>query len=49
MKQSDTQLPLLHTTPLPQLVPFDTLDQVVVDVVGVQTWQALAGFTVPAG
>ena len=31
------------------VVPSDSFDHVVVDVAGVQTWQALAGFTVPAG
>jgi hypothetical protein len=30
----------------PQDVPSGSLDQVVVLVVGVQTWQALPGFTV---
>src|SRR5580698_5926362 len=49
MKQSATQAPLLHTSPLAQLVPFGSLDHVVVEVAGVQTWQAFAGFTVPAG
>src|SRR5580704_10152149 len=49
LKQSATQAPLLHTSPLAQLVPFGSLDHVVVEVAGVQTWQAFAGFTVPAG
>ena len=49
MKQSVTQAPALQTSPAAQLVPFGSLDQVVVDVAGAQTWQALAGFTVPAG
>jgi hypothetical protein len=32
-----------------QAVPLDALDQEVVLVEGVQTWQELAGFTVPEG
>ena len=36
MKQSATQAPLLHTWPAPQLVPLGSLDQVVVEVAGVQ-------------
>jgi hypothetical protein len=49
MKQSATQLPALHTRPAPQLVPLGSLDHDVVEDAGVQTWQALVGFTVPAG
>src|ERR1700679_2838643 len=47
MKQSATQVPLLHTSPDAQLVPSGSLDHVVVEVAGAQTWQAFAGFTVP--
>jgi hypothetical protein len=32
----------------PQLVPSATADQALVEVPGVQTWQAFAGFSVPA-
>jgi hypothetical protein len=49
MKQSDVHVPLLHTSPVAQPVPSGTLDQVVVEVAGVQTWQTFIGFTVPAG
>ncbi len=49
MKQSATHAPLLHTSPEAQAVPLGSLDHVVVDVAGVQTWQAFAGFTVPPG
>ena len=49
MKQSETQLPAPHTLPAPHAVPFGSLDHVVVELDGVQSWQALAGFTVPAG
>src|ERR1700678_3499871 len=49
MKQSAMQAPLLHTSPGAQLVPLGSFEYVVVEVAGVQTWQAFAGFTVPAG
>ena len=49
MKQSARQAPVLQTSPTAQVVPLGSDDQVVVEVVGVQTWQALAGFTVPPG
>jgi hypothetical protein len=49
MKQSDTHVPLLQTSPAAQPVPSGSLVQVVVEVAGVQTSQAFAGFTVPAG
>ncbi len=49
MKQSPTQRPPLHTSPVAQKLPSDTLDQVIVDVAAVQTWQGFAGFTVPSG
>jgi hypothetical protein len=49
MKQSATQVPLLQTSPEAQLVPSASSDQVVVEVAGLQTWQAFAGFTVPSG
>jgi hypothetical protein len=49
MKQSAAHAPLLQTCPLAHVAPLGSFDQVVVDVAGVQTWQALAGFTVPAG
>jgi hypothetical protein len=49
MKQSATQVPALHTTPVPQLVPSGSLVQVVVEVMGAHTWQAFAGFAVPEG
>jgi hypothetical protein len=48
MKQSERQLPVLHTWPAPQLVPSFLLDQVVVELAGVHTWQALPGLDVPA-
>jgi hypothetical protein len=48
MKQSAEHVPLLHTWPLPQLVPSLLSVQAVVEVAGAQTWQTLAGFTVPA-
>jgi hypothetical protein len=47
------QVPLVHTSldvqalPSLQLVPLMTLDQAVVDVAGVQTWQALAALIAP--
>ena len=37
MKQSDTQLPAHHTLPAPHAVPLAALDQVVVELAGVQT------------
>jgi hypothetical protein len=47
MKQSGVQLPPLHTSPEAQYVPFDAVDQAVVEVDGVHSWQAFAGFAVP--
>ncbi len=49
MKQSARHAPALQTWPAPQALPFGSFDHAVVDDVGVQTWHALAGFTVPAG
>ena len=49
MKQSARHDPALHTSPVAQDVPSGSFDHVVVDEAGVQTWQALAGFTVPPG
>ena len=49
MKQSETQLPALHTCPAPQAEPLGSFDHIVVELDGVQSWQTLAGFTVPAG
>jgi hypothetical protein len=49
MKQSATQVPLLQTSPLAQLVPSGSLDHAVVDVPGAQSSQGFAGFTVPLG
>jgi hypothetical protein len=40
------QVPAEQVSFEPQDVPFGWFDQVVVLVVGAQTWQALAGFTV---
>jgi hypothetical protein len=37
---------LSHTWPAPQLVPLAWFDHALVDVVGVQTWQAFAELTV---
>jgi hypothetical protein len=37
----------VHELPSLHVVPFGSLDQVVPDVDGVQTWHASAGFTVP--
>jgi hypothetical protein len=48
MKQSGAHAPE-EQTPAGQDVPLGWLAQVVVLVDGVQTWQALAGFTVPWG
>ena len=41
-------MPLTQTSPAPQLVPLPEVDHAVVDAVGVQTWQAFAGFVAPA-
>jgi hypothetical protein len=49
MKHSVPHVPLLQIWPPPQLDPLGSFDQAVVDVAGVQTWQALTGFTVPLG
>ena len=38
----------VQASPSLQVVPLAPLDQVVVEVAGVQTWQELAGLTVPA-
>jgi hypothetical protein len=48
MKQSAEHVPLLHTWPLPQLVPSPRSVQAVVEVAGEQTWQTFTGFIVPA-
>ena len=48
MKQSATQVPPLHTSPEAHAVPLGSFDHAVVELAGVQTWQALPGFTVPA-
>jgi hypothetical protein len=47
MKQPDPQLPALHTSPTPQLVPVATLLHAVVLVAGWQLWHAVLGFSVP--
>jgi hypothetical protein len=46
MKQPISQLPVLHTSPVAQLVPFATLLHCVVLALGWQLWQALVGFSV---
>jgi hypothetical protein len=47
MKQSPRHEPLTHTCPLPQLAPLLEVVQALVDELGVHTWQAFDGFTVP--
>ena len=46
-KQPEAHVPLLQTSPAPQLVPFVMLLQNVVLAVGWQLRHGLAGFTVP--
>jgi hypothetical protein len=50
MKQTFAQAPLLHTCALagqfPGSVPSGSLDHAVVEVDGVHTWHAFAGFIV---
>jgi hypothetical protein len=48
MKQSETHALPLHTWPAAQLAPSLRVVQAVVEVAGMQAWQAFAGFTVPA-
>jgi hypothetical protein len=47
MKQPLLQEPLEQSLPPPQLLPSATLDQALVDALGVHTRQTLAGLTVP--
>jgi len=47
MKQPDPQLPPLHTSPVPQLMPFVRLLHVVVLAPDRQIWHALLGFRAP--
>ena len=47
MKHPEMQLVPLHTWPLPQLDPFDSVVHAEVLVPGWQLWQALLGFSVP--
>jgi hypothetical protein len=44
----DEQVPLAQVPPM-HAVPSGSLDQAVVEVAGVHTWQSLAGLTVSAG
>ena len=46
MSQSAAQAPPTQISPAPQLVPVVTFDHALVEVAGVHTWQAFAGFTV---
>ena len=47
MKHPLLQAPLEQSLPPPQLLPSAALDQALVDALGVHTWQAFAGLTVP--
>ena len=47
MEQPELQVVLLHTSPVPQVVPFARLVQVVVLLPGWQLWQALLGLVMP--
>jgi hypothetical protein len=47
MTQPLLQVPPLQNCAAPQLVPSDRVVKAVVEVVGVQTWQALLGFAAP--
>jgi hypothetical protein len=47
MKHPASQLPPLHTSPGPQLVPSGSFDQAAVELDGVHTWHPSLGSTVP--